>query len=511
MKLLQELTRIANLKRISKIDVFEGASLRNKSSKFNEFYEGLVHDQFRSDREAARRLYQTNPGDDRYRQLKSRFRKRLLNTMFFINVNSSVKPRYEQAYLDCQRDWALVNILQLYDAEISVPYLSRQILTTAQKYHFTELVVAASLLLRNIAAGEGDDKQFARYDEILQQYQPILEAERLAESLFQKIRLRLHLQDQDIQAVEWKAWTDQLIGLSEQYLAPAIQFYAYIVAARQYQFAGRWELAAQICQQALQIMDANVEQFSQQQIFQVEYLLMQAYMHTASFEKARAQSERALQLLDEGSQQWFDYLDLYFLVALHTGHYAIAFAILQQVSRQKEYSKLNPEKRQQWQLYLAMLNYLLLIVPDGKRIRQSRLFQDFQVKEFLADPVLFTKEQRIFSVWMLITQLLFALDQRNLELAGDIIFRLKQYTRRQLHPERQARVIEFIRCLNQLPKANFEADKVKFANKYYHRLLASSYLYNGRIDQLEIIPFHTLWSHIHERLKGSTVALRVIP
>jgi len=72
-------------------------------------------------------------------------------------------------------------------------------------------------------------------------------------------------------------------------------------------------------------------------------------------------------------------------------------------------------------------------------------------------------------------------------------------------------VIEFIRCLNQLPKANFEADKVKFANKYYHRLLASSYLYNGRIDQLEIIPFHTLWSHIHERLKGSTVALRVIP
>ena len=492
VKLLLELTRIANLKRISKIDVFEGASLRNKSSKFNEFYEGLVHEQFRSDRDAARRLYQTSPGDDRYRQLKSRFRKRLLNTLFFINVNSSIKPRYEQAYLDCQRDWALVNILQLYDAEVSVPYLAKQILSTSQKYHFTDLMVSAATLLRDIAAREGDARQFAKYEEILQQYLPILDAERQAASLYQKIQLQLNTQDQDIPAGEWKVWTDQLIGLSEQYPAPTVQFYSYI------------------CRQAQQIMEANSDQFSMKQSFQVEYLLMQAYLHTASFEQARMRSEQVLHQLEEGSHQWFAYLDLYFLVALQTGHYAIAFAILQQVRRQKQYTKLETEKQQQWQLYMAVLYYLLLIVPEGKRLRQSRLFKDFQVEGFMADPALFAKDQRIFSVWMLITQLLFALEQRNLDLATDIIFRLKQYTRRQLHPDRQIRVIEFIRCLNQLPKADFNVEKVKFANKYYHRLLASSYHYNGRIDQLEIIPFHTLWSYIHEHLKGSTVALHVI-
>ncbi|MCF8237564.1 MAG: hypothetical protein K9I85_05370 [Saprospiraceae bacterium] len=509
MKLLLELTRIANLKRISKIDVFEGASLRNKSSKFNEFYEGLVHEQFRSDREAARKLYKTSPGDDRYRQLKSRFRKRLLNTLFFINVNTSVKPRFEQAYLDCQRDWALVNILELYDAHISVPYLAKQILSTAQKHHFTELIVSTSGLLLQKAAEEGDRKGFDKYAEVLDAYLPIFQAEQQAERIYQEMVVRSKTVDDDISEGEWKAWTDQLISLSEMHPAPRIQYISYVVAAIQYQQSGRWELAGEICRQAERIMLEYTDQFSADQVFRVQYLLMQTYLHTGSFEEARAQTESALSLLEEGSANWFGYLDLYFLLALHTSHYAIAFAILQQVIQRKEFGKLDEEKRQQWQLYKAILNYLLSIIPEGKRLRQSKLYSDFQVSAFLADPALFPKDQRIFSVWMLITQFLFALEEHNMDLANDIIFRLKQYTRRQLHPERQLRVIEFIRCLTQLPKGDFEANKVRFANKYYHRLLATSYRYDGRMDQLEIIPFHTLWAHIHERLKGTTVALRI--
>lgn len=506
MKLLLELTRIANLKRISKIDVFEGASLRNKSSKFNEFYEGLVHEQFRSDREAARKLYKTTPGDDRYRQLKSRFRKRLLNTLFFINVNTSVKPKYEQAYLDCQRDWALVNILELYDADISVPYLARQIMSTAQKHHFTELVVNTASLLREKAVLEGDRKSYEKYLEVLDEYVPLQHAEQQAERILQEVNLLYQTSEIDHSAAEWKVWTDQLIALSEKHPAPRILYISYVVSARQYQHLGRWELAAEICRQSVRIMNDQPDQFSTNQVFRVQYLLMQSYLHMGNFEEARTQSESALHHLEEGSTQWFAYLDLYFLLALHTGHYAIAFAILQQVMQRKEFTRLEDVNRQQWKLYKAILHYMLTIIPEGKRLRQAKLFQDFQISSFLEDPALFPKDQRIFSVWMLITQLLFAVEQHNVDLANDIIFRLKQYTRRQLHPERQLRVIEFIRCLTQLPKVDFEANKVRFANKYYHRLLATSYRYDGQMDQLEIIPFHTLWAHIHERLKGTSVA-----
>ena len=100
-----------------------------------------------------------------------------------------MKPRYEQAYLDCQRDWALVNILELYDAHLSVPYLARQILSTAQKHHFTDLIVSTASLLRKKAANEGDRKGFDKYVEVLDAFLPVLQAEQKAVQIHQEMGL----------------------------------------------------------------------------------------------------------------------------------------------------------------------------------------------------------------------------------------------------------------------------------------------------------------------------------
>ncbi|MBP9881390.1 MAG: hypothetical protein KBF44_14850, partial [Chitinophagales bacterium] len=85
MKNLIEISKVVTKKRISKIEIFDKSLLNRKESKFNEFYEGLVNDKFNTDEEAAAILYNTSPLDDKYRQLKSRFSKRLLNTLFFLD------------------------------------------------------------------------------------------------------------------------------------------------------------------------------------------------------------------------------------------------------------------------------------------------------------------------------------------------------------------------------------------------------------------------------------------
>lgn len=83
MKNLIEIAQIITKKKIRKIEIFDEHYLQNKSSKFNDFYEGLIQGKFKNDRDAAEHLYKSTPKDDKYRQLKSRFRKRLLNTLFF--------------------------------------------------------------------------------------------------------------------------------------------------------------------------------------------------------------------------------------------------------------------------------------------------------------------------------------------------------------------------------------------------------------------------------------------
>ena len=51
---------------------------------------------------------------DKYRQLKSRFKKRLLNTLYFLDINQPANPNYERAYYNCHKDWTLVKILLNY-------------------------------------------------------------------------------------------------------------------------------------------------------------------------------------------------------------------------------------------------------------------------------------------------------------------------------------------------------------------------------------------------------------
>ena len=83
MKNLIEISKIVTKRKVKKIEIFDEYYLKYKSSKFNEFYEALAANKFKNDRDAATFLYNSTPTDPKYRQLKSRFKKRLLNTLFF--------------------------------------------------------------------------------------------------------------------------------------------------------------------------------------------------------------------------------------------------------------------------------------------------------------------------------------------------------------------------------------------------------------------------------------------
>jgi len=78
-----------------------------EGSKFNEFYDGLVSERFVDDEQAADFLYDTTPLDDKYRQLKSRFSKRLLNTLFFLDSNdpSAQRPSVQWSSAERSRWW----------------------------------------------------------------------------------------------------------------------------------------------------------------------------------------------------------------------------------------------------------------------------------------------------------------------------------------------------------------------------------------------------------------------
>lgn len=502
MKLLLELVNVANLKRISKIEIFDGNAIKNKSSKFNDFYLSLIAGDFRTDRDAAKGLYNTTPADDRYRQLKSRFRKRLLNTVFFLNANSPLKFKHEQAMADMYREWALVNILRLYDADQNVFMMCRQILNSARKFQSTNLQVQVLQLLTELASKEGNLKDFQDYTLQLHEAMEILTQEIEAENIYRRIRLRLHNNsNQPINQEEWDNWRQTVISLSEAYHSDRLQYLSFIVGAMQYLEEGNYEFVNLICQQADSAFKNADLIFSVEDRFHIRFLHLQSLYATDSIEEAMKLVDRSIRDMEEGSSQWLALLDMAFLLSLKANHYNYAFSILQRMLTHKRFSRWPGQIQDQWNLYRLAMYVILQWMPSSKSMLQSKLFANMDVQQTLDLPALYPKELRIYTIWTIILQILILFEHQYFRKSLVYIERLRQYTRRQLQHSKYNRTVAFIRCLQLLSRMNFDITQTRFDNKYYLSLLQSPHRYQGQVDQLEIIPYHILWGIIFERLK----------
>ena len=78
------------------------------------------------------------------------------------------------------------------NAQHTAASLARQLLTTALKFKFADVIVNCSRILRRYAALQGDEKPYEIYDQHSKQYQDILDAEIRPEEFYQRVTMNYH-------------------------------------------------------------------------------------------------------------------------------------------------------------------------------------------------------------------------------------------------------------------------------------------------------------------------------
>ena len=151
-------------------------------------------------------------------------------------------------------------------------------------------------------------------------------------------------------------------------------------------------------------------------------------------------------------------------------------------------------------LYDIFLNYIIESQGDSNPVLLTQRRKNFRVARFINDPVLYPKDQRIFTVLVVIAQMLFLIEKKSYNNAAERIDRLKSYANRQLKKEEYFRTIQFIRLLQQLVKADFQIENLSNVEKYYNRLIEEPFFYRGLISELEVLPYEKLWNMILARL-----------
>jgi len=352
MKNLIEISKIVTKKKVRKIEIFDDHSLRNKNSKFNEFYESLLANKFKNDRDAASSLYECSPTDDKYRQLKSRFRKRLLNTLFFLDINLPSTSTYDRAYFSCNKDWTLVKILESNKAELTSTALAKQILTTSLKYKFADVIVDCARLLRKNAANTGDTKNFEVYHQHIATYSKIMEAEMQAEEYLQRAimiyKTALEIDEAQSEAID--NYANKLVALSESFESPVILFNMYLVWVYQYELKRDYDSMLIVCDQAEKYIEENPNYYQKDKLATFQLKKMAAYLHIKDYKNGKINAEKSLRSFGTGTDTWFDFMEFYFLLSMQTGNYINAMAVFNETSNNSKYKKLRTFNREKQRL-----------------------------------------------------------------------------------------------------------------------------------------------------------------
>lgn len=502
MKNLLEIAGIVTKKKVKKIEIFDEYSLRNKSSKFNEFYEDLTSGRYKNDRDAASKLYDCSPKDAKYRQLKSRFRKRLLNTLFFLDVNKPSASNYDRAHFSCHKDWTIVKILLDNDAHSSAISLARSILTTAQKFRISEIIVNCARILRQDASVLGVIKDFEMYNNLIQKHSLILAAEMRSEEYYQRVVMDYYqpiFKENDLEE-QIETYSNSLLSLSELHDSPIIFYNMFLVWAMRYEMSREFEALVEVCERAETYVDDNPEFYQEDRLIDFYTKKMSAYLHLENYTKGQINAEQCLKRFPEGSKPWFTFMEYYLLLALHTDHHIQALAIYNQTVSNKAFIKQDANIREKWSLFEVIIYFILDKRGLSKRIVTAKRQAVFQPAQFVEKELNYSAEYKVFNVFMLIMQVFYLLDLKRYNKADEYIIQLQNMANRNLHKEEYYRPIQFIRALLQLKKANYQVDDLRNTSKYLSRLEERPFTYRGVLSQFEPIPLEKLWQILIERL-----------
>lgn len=493
MKHLLEIAKIVTKKKVKKIEIFDDYSLKQKNSKFNDFYELLMSGSLTTDQEAAQILYDSRPTDDKYRQLKSRFKKRLLNTLFFLDVNQSSTANYNRAHYACNRDWTLVKILRSHKAYQTGAQLARSILSVALKFSFADIVVSAARILREHAAIEGNENLFNEYNELCATYQGIVAVEIESEEHYQRIFIHrkrpLHKLQPLLPSIGEHC--KRLVELDRQHPSPVLFYNRCIAQSFYYEALHDYQQVLQICQEAEDHIAVHSHLYRTDQMATLARKKLLALLHLGQYEEGLAQSEQFAQLY-ERHDAWLAIMEVRLLLALHGKQYDIAHATFELVYGSKRYKQLSEDETAKWQAFEAYLCFLRWLDAGVDAPRPKR-YKQFRVKRFLEEPVIFPKQHRVFTVTAVITQVLFLLEQKRWGEAFERIERLRDYSSRLLRQEEHLRIMQFIRLLQQLAKAHFDFENIGVYQKYLDKLATHPIHFRGGINDLEILPYDQLW------------------
>lgn len=489
---LQSLKELAQVVTRNKVKSINTLSKKGPESKIWDFYEGILNESFASDQDAAGYFYNKDIQHPEYRKLKNKLKERLINTSFFIDVNSPKFNTHQKAFYTCQRNLMAVKILLGRYARTPAIELAEETLRKSIKYEFSDVSFELCKILRShFAIHSQSHKKFCQYDKESDHYGKLC-----------------NLEDDIIKGYEESVVLEKLVTKNElveicnKYLNKIEPFleskdsfrlhlWYYFLALRRDNILNNYE---DIITNSLKAINYFSKKgfISDQFIGAFYYNQLNASIKIRKFDDAKSLVSKCVQIFEEGSVRWYNAHDYFFIFSLYSRNYRKSIQIREKVVNSKSFKNQYLNRQETWHLFDAFLFYL----TKARKINISNTssLANFRVKKFLNEVPIFSMEKSGRNIPILIIQILIQIQQKKYDQLTDKIEAIEKYATRYLRKDNNYRSNCFIKMLLQIPKQHFHPVAVRRHTKSLLSKLKSMPLEKANQPfEIEIIPYEDLW------------------
>lgn len=500
LQTLKELAQIVTRNKVKSIDIL---SKKGPDSKIYDLYEHLLEDSFANDSEAAAHFYDDDVHHPQYRKLKNKLKEKLINTSFFIDINSPKFNTHQAAFYTCQKNLMAVRTLLGRYARTPAIEIAQDTLKKSLKFEFSEISFEICKLLRaHFAIHSQNRSLYEKYASLAIHYRDITQAEDLAAERYDHICILMKNMNDNDQIVDTcEKYETELKHYIEKFDSYRLHLLYYFIALKRLDLRNDPQAMIDLCNSAINFFISKGF-VSNQFIGAFYYNKLMALIQKKDFVEGSSLAHKCSNIFEENSIRWYNAQGFCFIFAMYSGSYRKAFTIREKVVNSRSFQQQFQNREETWRLYDAYLHYIIL--SNKLSIHKHSLAAPFRIQKFLNEVPIHSMDKSGFNIPILIIQILIQIHAKKYDQITDKIEAIEKYTFRYLRKDNNYRSNCFIKMILQIPKQHFHRTAVERHTKTLLSKLKAVPLEKANQQfEIEIIPYEHLWEMALESLDES--------
>jgi hypothetical protein len=511
MEALTDLAYLLNRYAIRDIDIIANPE-RKKSkedSRYWEFYEGLRKGKWKNEDEIAKAFKYDSKGEKGYRRLKEGFKERVLTTLLFFDMDSSLYSIHEIKLAELSKLTAIATILRRRDSRDLFVEIAQKALNLALEVeHSTIVLQLASMLTNFYVISPIYTKEFLKTIEIFSKYSEIVHWETQAQIDFNFFVAEVSAKKgykKDL-AENIRLRFEKYSHVLTQNKGIMLNMYARQLGIGEYLLCHQWENALHLCSESITFFEQNGSTDHDN----ISTFISQKAGCLVMLGKNR----EALNLLDGYLEKishsyfrWYKNREVATIACFYGSDYQRAYEIVQAALTGERFSVISEVNQETWRLFEGYLNLIARLEATKLNINGTH---QFRLSRMVNEMPLYSQDKRGGNIPLLILQVHFLLSElkTNKNALDEIQNRLealRKYAGRNLDSdEEHLRTTLFIQMLLLLPKYIHKPSELrKAAHDHLQKMGGIEALPLDSSFETEVVPYERQWGWIMEFVEAA--------